>query len=201
MNADDRFQELWRSKKSVPAISSQELIKKVGDVRNKLRLKLIFTSLVLIAVLLYIDIFIFYQHPPKYVTSYIGALLLNVAIIVQTAVYAGFLKLLFENASTEAQINDYLQHMIRVRDRRRFMQKTMLNIYYACLIVGMGLIFIEALQNVSRPEMKILLPVGAGCYMGLMWFTTRKNEIKKSEKDLGAVIEKLQAVVEDTKRS
>ncbi|RAJ74996.1 hypothetical protein CLV59_11042 [Chitinophaga dinghuensis] len=201
MNADDKFQELWRSKKSVPAISSQDLIKKVGQVKNKLRSKIVFTTLVLIGVLLYIDIFVFQQHPPKLVTSYIGAVLLNIAIIVQTAAYAGFLKLLFENASTDAPIHDYLQHMMQVRDRRRFMQKTILNIYYVCLIIGIGLIFIEALQNVSNPGIRIALPVGAACYMGIMWFTARKNEIKKSEKDLGAVIEKLQAIVEDTKHA
>ncbi|MBV8255876.1 MAG: hypothetical protein JO154_24995 [Chitinophaga sp.] len=196
MNADDRLQAIWRSKKTVTAPSSKELIASAGKVRNKMRLKLLFCCIALLVTIGFIS-WIFHKQPPKMITTWIGFGLLFLGIITYLVSSTVLLKLLYQPTNTDTPVKEYLLHMIQVRERQRFMQKNIFTFYFITLFLGASFYMVEFMMKTSL-KVAIVGSLAFGIWMAFTWFFIRKTTIAKQEKEMTTIIEKMQAIIKET---
>ncbi|MBV7532355.1 hypothetical protein [Chitinophaga sp. sic0106] len=197
MNADDKFQQLWRSKKTAPAPDIKALLAKAAKVKGAVKRKLILSYVLLTATIIWICCIVAWSHP-KMITTWIGVVLAIVAILLYLASSAGLIKQLFAKGQEEVPVQEYLQNMLQIREKQRHLQRGILNAYFILLFSGLALYMIEYARRL--PATTAALVYGAVTVWGLInWFYFRKKAIAKQEQSLGAVISKLEAVIADTK--
>ncbi|SHK94750.1 hypothetical protein SAMN05444266_101686 [Chitinophaga jiangningensis] len=197
MNADDKFQQLWRSRKTAPAPDIKALLEKAAKVKGAVKRKLILSYVLLIATIFW-ACYIVAMSRPKMITTWIGVALAIMAILLYLASSAGLIKQLFAKGQEEVPVQEYLQNMLQIREKQRYLQRGILNAYFILLFSGLALYMIEYTSHLSITT--TLMIYGAVTVWGLInWFYFRKKAIAKQEQSLGAVISKLEAVIADTK--
>ncbi|WP_291907981.1 hypothetical protein [Chitinophaga sp. CB10] len=196
MNADDKFQQLWRSKKAAPAPDIKALLEKAASVKRAVKRKLILTYALLTATIVWACWIVARSHP-KMVTTWIGVALAILAILLYIASSVGLIKQLYSKGQEVAPVQQYLQNMLQIREKQRRLQRGILNAYFILLFSGLALYMIEYTRYL--PAGTTLVIYGAVAVWGLInWFYFRKKAIAKQEAAFGAVIGKLESVIADT---
>ncbi|NIG53087.1 hypothetical protein [Chitinophaga sp. Cy-1792] len=195
MSVEDKLQKLWQSKKTAPAPSKEALLKKAFQVKTGLRRKLIRTSILLIITSVWI-IYVVAAAKPTMITTWIGTAMALIAMFLFLFSSTKMMQMLSNDQHTDLPVVDYLQHMVQVREKQRFMQTTIMKIYFILLGAGVCLYMIEYTQTYQLPVRLFIFALVLG-WMAFTWFILGKRVIKKQESAVTEVIERLQSLIKD----
>lgn len=191
MSAEIDFKALWNKEEAKDMPDTKELLRRADRVRKLTRIKLITQTLVLlatIAVLLSVGFNIDHEQ----LTTIIGLVFMVVAIISYLIVANQLLPMLFKSNMVGSS-QEYLNQLIRIKRKNEFINKVMINIYFSLLSLG---VFLYSLQFVARMSTAwaTFYYVMVFGWMGFSWFWSRPRGIRKKQKPLNDIIERLESL-------
>ncbi len=190
MSTSPDFKYLW-NKQEVVTPDVTELLKKTGHFRRRQLGKLILTNVLLTATALFIG-YIWYNYQPQMISTKTGMVLVILAMFCFLVVYNGWLPLLMkiEHTST-TQV--YLQQLLKLKEKQRFLQTTMLSVYFLMLSLGIFLYMIEPVSQMSKGW--AIFSYGLTLvWVCFNWFFIRPRNIRKQEQKINALIADYQAL-------
>lgn len=184
------FKDLW-NKQSVSPPDIKDLLVKLSRFKQSSLRKLMLTNALLLATCIFI-VFIWYRFKPEFISTKIGIVLCVVAMVVYLIVYNGLFGAYKKIDGTKSN-TEYLQKLIEIKTKQKFLQSTMLSLYFVMLGVGLCLYMFEytsrmtAFWAVFTYAMLLL-------WFGFVWLYLRPKQIKKENAKINALIEKFETI-------
>jgi hypothetical protein len=100
---------------------------------------------------------------------------------------------LFRKIDNTADNAGYLQHLIAIRNKQKFLQTTMMNLYFVLLSAGIGLYMYECTSRMSAWSCILAWSVTIA-WIAFNWFYIRPRTIKKQQAKTNDLIAKSEAV-------
>lgn len=184
------FKDLWK-KQSISQPTINELLAKLKHFKKTSLRRLILTNAMLIATCVLI-LLIWYYYQPQFLSTKIG-IVLNVAIM---AIYLLVYNRLFD-AYKELDNTDsnaaYLQKLIAIKTKQKFLQSKMLSIYFVVLGLGTCLYMYEYASMMSFLWGFFVYAVLL-FWMGFVWFYLRPRQIVKENSKIDTLIDTFQRI-------
>ena len=140
MNHSIDLKELWSQQHSMIP-DTKELFEKTKMFKRSNLRRLILTNAVLIFTSAFI-IYVWYYYKPRMMTTTIGIILSVLAMVLYLFAYNKTIPLLLE-VNYDLDSRQYLQRLVLFKEKQRFLQTTMMNIYYLFLSAGICLYMVE----------------------------------------------------------
>jgi len=184
------FKAMWnREETRAPDIS--EIFAKANRLSRKTRNKIWRGNILLILTGLFM-VFVWWYYQPQMITTKIGLILIMVAITLFVGATSKMFPLLAKT-DVETDSQQFLVQMIRIKQKQEFLGSTMLTIYFVLLSAGIGLYMIEYAGRGSL--MFQLTAYGlTAAWIAYNWFYIRPRTIKKQQRAISDIIDKLQAL-------
>jgi len=184
MQDDIYFQNLYRRQvNAIPDIT--ELYKKANIYKKKNLIKLVVANVSLLFTSAFI-IWIWYFYDPTFVTTKIGIALVILAMVLFIAVYNNIIPFLLKRTQNN-NTKDYLNQLLNLKKKQKFLQSYMLNIYFILLFTGICLYLYEFVFKM--PLSGGILTYGITLlWIAINWFYFRPRIIKKQEKEINQLI-------------
>lgn len=184
------FKGLWKQQ-VVNSPNIEELLAKLKHFKKTSLRRLILTNAMLIATCVLI-LLIWYYYQPQFLSTKIG-IVLNVAIM---AIYLLVYNRLFD-AYKELDNTDsnaaYLQKLIAIKTKQKFLQSKMLSIYFVVLGLGTCLYMYEYASMMSFLWGFFVYAVLL-FWMGFVWFYLRPRQIVKENSKIDTLIDTFQRI-------
>jgi hypothetical protein len=184
------FKDLWKQQ-VVNSPNIEELLAKLKHFKKTSLRRLIFTNAMLLATCVLI-LLIWYYYQPQFLSTKIG-IVLNVAIM---AIYLLVYNRLFD-AYKELDNTDsnaaYLQKLIAIKTKQKFLQSKMLSIYFVVLGLGTCLYMYEYATMMSFLWGFFVYAVLL-FWMGFNWFYLRPRQIVKENSKIDMLIDTFQRI-------
>lgn len=190
MDTNIDFKNIWKQQTSNKP-NMEELLGKLKKFRNESLRKLILTNLLLIATCVGIA-FIWYHYQPQLAATKIGIVLVILAMVIFLFAYNRLFMVFYKIDSTQSN-NEYLQNLYLVKNKQKFMQTTMLNLYFIMLFLGICLYMYEYTSRMT-PVSGILAYAVTFIWIGFNWFYLRPKTIKKQQEKLDGLINKFEEI-------
>ncbi|MCX6146575.1 MAG: hypothetical protein NTW25_04900 [Candidatus Kapabacteria bacterium] len=184
------FNELWSGQK-IEQPDIKDLLLKIDKFKKYNRNKIIFTNVLLFSTSVFI-LLIWYYFQPQYATSKIGIIMMILAmtiIINSSSKSLNLFKIKFESVSNE----EYLKHLLAIKEKQQFMYTTLMNLYFILLSTGISLYMYEYTSRMST-KMAVLTYVITWIWILLNWFYTRPKQIKKQLAKVNELIIKFESI-------
>jgi amino acid transporter len=192
MNSNINFNELWAKQKTGEP-NKEELLSKINKFKKSNLKRLIITNLLLIITSLFI-IFIWVYYQPQMITTKIGIILTILAMVIFVIAYNQSFALFRKKTNTQSN-SEYLKNLIDIKAKQRFIQTTMLNLYFVLLSTGIGLYMYEYTQLMTA-FWGIFAYGITSIWILFNWFYLRPKQIKKQQTKLDEIIGKLEILNE-----
>ena len=184
------FKDLW-AKQTYIVPNPENLIADIKKMKESNLRKLVFTNLLLIATSIFI-IIIWAYYQPQLLTTKIGIILIILAMVIFLFAYNKSLSL-FKNHSNSQSNSDYLKNLLAIKAKQKFMETTMLNLYFILLSLGIGLYMYEYASRM-KPIWGIVTYAITFIWILFNWFYLRPKQINKQRAKLDAIISKFEMV-------
>ncbi|QBN18251.1 hypothetical protein [Flavobacterium nackdongense] len=188
MSDDINFKDLWTQQKCV-APHPENLIFEVKKLKQNNLRKLLLTNLLLLVTALFI-ILIWTQYQPQFLTTKIGIILIILAIVVFLFAYNNSYSLFKSDKNAESN-SDYLKDLLTIKAKQKFMETTMVNVYFVLLSIGIGLYMYEYTSRMTSFWGIFAYGITA-IWILLNWFYLRPKQIKKQQTKLDEIITKIE---------
>ncbi|SMC52896.1 hypothetical protein [Chryseobacterium sp. YR221] len=190
MDTNIDFKNIWKQQTSNKP-NLEELLGKLKKFKNENLRKIIIMNVLLIATSIGIA-FIWYQFQPQLMTTKAGIILVILAMVIFLLVYNKMFMIFYTIDNTQSN-SQYLQSLYSVKNKQKFIQTTMLNIYFIMLFLGICLYMYEyTLQMTSFYA--LLAYTLMIVWIGFNWFYVRPKTIKKQEAKLNGLINKFEEI-------
>lgn len=190
MSSNIDFKALWQQQ-SVTAPDMQDLMNRLQQFKKSNTRKLIITNILLIATSIFIA-FIWYYYQPQLITTKMGIVITILAMLIflsdHNKMFALFAKI--DNTSDNTH---YLQNLVIIKNKQRFLQHTMMNIYFAMLMIGMCLYMYEYTSRMPLTA-AIIAYAATLTWIAFNWFYLRPKIIKKQQAKIDELIAKFEGV-------
>lgn len=197
MNTNIDFKNIWKQQTS-PKPNIEELLNRLKKFKNENLRKLILTNLLLIATSLCIA-FIWYRYQPQLISTKIGIVLVILAMVIFLLAYNRLLMVFYKIDNTQSN-SEYLNNLYLVKNKQKFMQTTMLNLYFVMLFLGICLYMYEYASKMSSLS-GILAYVLTFLWIAFNWFYIRPKTIKKQQGKVDELINKFEEINNQLKNS
>lgn len=189
-NSTIDFTAIWQQQKAAQP-NLDELQNKFNRFKkNKLKKRIISNVLLLTTIVL--TIFIWYKYQPQYLTTKIGIVLVILAMVVFLSVYNKQSSSLNKIDDTQTS-NDYVKSLTELKTKQKYIQTTMLSLYFIMLSLGIGLYLYE--YTVMMTIFWAIFVYGITLtWIGFNWFYIRPKIIKKQQVKLDELIHAFEAV-------
>lgn len=190
MNNETNLNELWSRQTTKPP-QMDELLSKFAKIKRKNLTKLIAVNILMFATIAFI-IFIWLYFEPKLITTKIGIVLTILGILVYLFVYnklIPYLRKIDENQSN----SEFLKTVIKLKEKQKFLQTKMLQIYFITLTVGLCLYLYEYVSLMPFPW-SIFAYVVTLLWIGFNWFYLRPRVVGKERDKLNGIIKKFESI-------
>lgn len=184
MNANIDFKDLWKQQESKPP-QMDDLLSKVKTYRNAGFKRLLITNALLLATVVVIA-FIWYYFQPQLLSTKIGMVLSILAMLIFLLAY----NKLFGSYKTLSQTKsntDYLEDLIRLKNKEKHMQTTMMKLYFILLSLGICLYLYEYVLLMS-PVLGISIYAITLAWFIFNWVYLRPRIVKKQEEKIDSLI-------------
>lgn len=191
MSAEMDFKALWNKEAAKDRPDINVLLKKAGGLRKAVRIRVLAQSAVLlssVAILVFRGV----KMEHRQLTTTIGFVMMVVAMVSYVIASNQLLPMLFKS-NVGASSQEYLRQLIRIKRKLEFLDKVMVNIYFSLLFVGLFLGTLQFTTNISIAWAALYYVITFGLMTGC-WVYSRRTWIRKKQKSLTDVIEKLEAV-------
>ncbi len=190
MSDDINLKYLWGKQTSI-APNLENLIAEIKKMNQYNLRKLVFTNISLIATSIFIIlIWIYYQ--PQLLTTKIGIILIIFAIVVFLLTYNKSYSL-FKSYRNSQSNSDYLKNLLAIKAKQKFMETTMLNLYFVLLSMGIGLYMFEYTSRM-KPIWGLVTYGITFLWILFNWFYLRPKQINKQRAKLDTIISKFEMV-------
>ncbi|MBP2616899.1 hypothetical protein [Chryseobacterium jejuense] len=190
MDTNIDFKNIWKQQTS-PKPNIEELLNRLKKFKNENLRKLILTNLLLIATCLCIT-FIWYRYQPQLISTKIGIVLVILAMVIFLSAYNRMFTVFYKIDNTQSN-SEYLQNLYVVKNQQKFMQTTMLNLYFIMLFLGICLYMYEYTLKMSSFS-GILVYAATLLWIGVNWFYIRPKTIKKQQGKIDELINKFEEI-------
>jgi len=189
-NSTIDFTAIWQQQKAAQP-NLDELQNKFNRFKkNKLKKRIISNILLLTTIVL--TIFIWYKYQPQYLTTTIGIVLVILAMAIFLLVYNKQFSSLNKIDDTQTS-NDYVKSLTELKTKQKYIQSTMLSLYFIMLSLGIGLYLYE--YTVMMTIFWAIFVYGITLtWIGFNWFYIRPKIIKKQQVKLDELIHAFEAV-------
>lgn len=190
MATDIDFKNLWKQQ-TAEKPSIEELLGKLKSFKKENIRKLVATNILLIITCIFIGL-IWYYYQPQMLTTKIGIVVVIVAMVIFLTTY-NQLFMNFYRLDNNLTNNEYLQSLYLLKNRQKFMQTTMLNLYFILLFIGICLYMYE---YTSRMKLiyAITTYVVTFVWIAINWFYLRPKTIKKQQAKINGLIDKFEEI-------
>lgn len=190
MTININLKELWNEQN--PAIPDHhEIIEKADNYRKKSLRKLILTNIMLVLTSVFIG-FIWYFYQPQLLTTKAGIIVIILSMIIFLVYYNLMIPVLIK---TDYSLNtyEYLEKLLIIKEKQKFIQTKMLNIYFMMLSAGIAMYMYE---YASRMQLQwALLTYGITfLWIGFNWFYLRPRSIRKQDNAINELIYKFENI-------
>lgn len=184
------FTAIWQQQKVVQP--------NINDLQNKLNrfkrnnLKKLIVFNILLIVTIGFVIFIWHKYQPQYLTTKIGIVLVVLAMAIFLLAYNKQFSSLNKIDDTQT-ISDYLKSLTELKTKQKYIQTTMLSLYFIMLSSGIFLYMYEYTSMMTK--FWTIFAYGITLtWIGFNWFYIRPKTIKKQQAKLDELICKFEAV-------
>lgn len=190
MSANIDFKNLWKQQEAEqPELSDLMLL--LRSYKNKGLKRLVLTNVLLVMTTVGL-VLIWYYFQPQLITTKIGLITTILAMLIFVLAYNTLFKY-YKSASEFESNSAYLKNLITIKRKQKFMQTTMLQLYFILLSLGVCLYLYEYVK---------LMPTVVGflvyaltlAWLAFNWFYLRPKTIKKQEKKLDILIKKFEMI-------
>jgi len=190
MATDIDFKNLWKQQ-TAEKPSIEELLGKLKGFKKENIRKLVATNILLIITCIFIGL-IWYYYQPQMLTTKIGIVVVILAMVIFLIAY-NQLFMNFYRLDNNLTNNEYLQSLYLLKNRQKFMQTTMLNLYFILLFIGICLYMYE---YTSRMKLiyAITTYVVTFVWIAINWFYLRPKTIKKQQAKINGLIDKFEEI-------
>ena len=189
------FKDLWKQQTSEKP-SIEELLDRLKKFKNENLRKLLITNILLIITCLFIG-FIWYYYEPRLITTKIGIVLVILAMVIFLFAYNKLLSPIYKLDNTQTN-TEYLHSLYSLKNKHKFIQTTMLNLYFIMLFAGISLYMYE-----YASKMKMIYGISAYLltflWIAFNWFYLRPRIIKKQQAKLNGLINKFEEMNDQLK--
>lgn len=197
MDTNINFKNIWKQQTSNKP-NLEELLGKLKKFRNQNLRKLIAANIGLIITSLLI-IYIWYRFQPQMITTKIGIVLVILAIVMFLFAYNKMFTVFYKIDQTQSN-NEYLQSLYVVKNKQKFMQTTILNLYFIMLSLGICFYMYEYTSKMTLGS-GILTYAVTLAWFAFNWFYLRPKTIKKQQGKLDELINKFEEINNQLKES
>ena len=192
MSSNIDFKALWQQQ-PVSQPDMQDLMARLHQFKQSNIRRLIKTNILLIATCLFIG-FIWYYYQPQFITTKMGIVITILAMVIFLFVYNSMFAL-FNKIDDTSDNTHYLQNLIVIKGKQRFLQHTMMNVYFLMLSTGIGLYMYEYTSRMTMMAGIITYAVTL-IWVAFNWFYLRPKTIKKQQAKLDDLISKFEGINE-----
>jgi uncharacterized membrane protein (DUF373 family) len=189
------FKNLWH-KQPIAEADKDQLFVSLNEMRRRGMRKVILTNILFILTTVFICL-IWYYYDPQLLSTKCGILLIIVAMFIYLMAYNTIVPS-FNAMRTEKSNAEYLQHLVTIRKKQKFLYSTMLNLYFILLSTGLFLYMYEpSIRMTLRGK---LIAYGLTLAWVLFnWIYVRPRTIKKQSSKINELIEKFENINEQLK--
>jgi len=192
MNTDQDLRSIWLRQPTAALPAEKELLKRARHIKGKERNALLFAFLLLTATVAAIS-FIVYFAKPQLMTTKVGTALVLLAIFIYLAASGKSLQLFLKKDRQSTSVKAYLDQLIAIRARQRFMQQTIMSVYFILLSVGIFLYMIEYAVRMSLTGALLVYGLTA-LWIGFNLVYMRPRMIRKQSARLNEIISRLEEI-------
>ncbi|HMQ67821.1 MAG TPA: hypothetical protein PKA90_02755 [Ignavibacteria bacterium] len=186
MTININLKELWNEQSTVIP-DQKEILEKADNFRKKNLRKLVLTNILLLLTSAFIG-FIWYYYQPEMITTKLGIVIVILAMIIFLCCYNLMIPEL-KKSDYSLSSSEYLKKLLGLKEKQKFLQTTMLNIYFIMLSAGIALYMYE-----YASRMKMLWTIFTYgltfLWIAINWFYFRPKSIKKQDKAINELIDK-----------
>ncbi|GEJ45212.1 MULTISPECIES: hypothetical protein [unclassified Chryseobacterium] len=197
MDTNIDFKNIWKQQTSNKP-NMEELLGKLKKFRNQNLRRLVFANIGLIATSLLI-LFIWYRYQPEMITTKIGIVLVVLGMVIFLLAYNKMFMVFYKIDQTQSN-NEYLQSLYVVKNKQKFMQTTILNIYFIMLFLGICFYMYEYTSRMTLGA-GILTYTVTSAWIAFNWFYLRPRTIKKQQGKIDELINKFEEINNQLKES
>lgn len=191
------FKNIWKQQTSNKP-NMEELLGKLKKFRNQNLRRLIFANVGLITTSLFI-LFIWYRYQPQMITTKVGIILVILAMVIFLLAYNKMFMVFYKIDQTQSN-SEYLQSLYIVKSKQKFMQTTILNLYFIMLLLGICFYMYEYTSRMTLGS-GILAYAVTFAWIAFNWFYLRSRTIKKQQGKLNELINKFEEINNQLKES
>jgi hypothetical protein len=182
------LKELWdKQELSIP--DTKELFKNIRVFKRKKLYALITTNVALFLTCVFIS-YVWYAFQPEMITTKIGIVLAILAMALYLFIYNQIIPLLVRT-EYDMNSNQYLQQLIKLKEKQFLLQTTVLNMYCMLLSAGFFLYLIEYAFRMKLVWAIISYSV-TFLLIAIVWFYYRLRKIKKEQAKVSELINKIE---------
>lgn len=184
MDNDTNLEELW-SKQTCEQPQIEELLSNFAKIKKK-NLKTLIAVNILMAVTIAFIVFIWLYFQPKLISTKIGIVLTILVITVHLFFYNKLIPYL--SKSDENQSNcEFLMAVIKLKEKQKFLQTKMLQIYFLTLTLGLCLYLYEYVSLIPFPWSIFAYAITL-IWIAYNWFYLRPRVVRKERDRLDGII-------------
>jgi len=184
METNIDLKKIW-NKQKIKTPKVEILYAKANKLKSRNFLKLIVVNITLLLTITFIG-FIWYYYQPEFVTTKIGIILTILAMIIFVLPYNKQFSLL-SKTKTEPNSKEYIQQLIKLKEKQTFQQTTMLSIYFIILSLGIGLYLFEYVSRMTITWGIITYAITI-LWIAINWFYLRPKIITKQNAKLNKLL-------------
>lgn len=190
MSANIDFKNLWKQQEAEqPELSDLMLL--LRSYKNKGLKRLVLTNVLLVMTTVGL-VLIWYYFQPQLITTKIGLITTILAMLIFVLAYNTLFKY-YKSASEFESNSAYLKNLITIKRKQKFMQTTMLQLYFILLSLGVCVYLYEYVKLMPT-VVGLLVYALTLAWLAFNWFYLRPKTIKKQEKKLDILIKKFEMI-------
>lgn len=190
MNSKDNLKELWL-KQTTEAPQIEDIFVKLTKMKRK-KITVLIAVNILMAITIGVIILIWMYFEPKFITTKIGIIITVLGILIYLFAYNQTLPNLMK-INEDKNTNNFLESLLKIKNRQKHLQTKMLGIYFISLSVGICLYLFEYVSMMTLPWSVIAYSLTL-IWIAFNWFYLRPNIIRKENKKLDIIIEKIEKI-------
>lgn len=190
MSANIDFKNLWKQQEAEqPELSDLMLL--LRSYKNKGLKRLVLTNVLLVMTMVGL-VLIWYYFQPQLITTKIGLITTILAMLIFVLAYNTLFKH-YKSASEFVSNSAYLKDLIIIKRKQKFMQTSMLQLYFILLSLGVCLYLYEYVKLMPT-VVGLLVYALTLAWLAFNWFYLRPKTIRKQEKKLDILIKKFEMI-------
>lgn len=181
--------QIWKRQEIIEP-NLVEFIKSANSIKSKNLKNIILVNVLLLLTSVFI-IFIWIYFQPKLITTKVGILITIIAMLIYIIALNKTITINKEKFNLDN--NQYLQQLINLKNKQRFLQNTMLKVYFILFSVGLCLYLIEYVQLMNL-ILGIIVYSLTLFWLAVNWFYFSPKIIKKQNLKINELISKVEKI-------